>query len=744
MVGNDATIKIGSDVAGALAGIMSIQMGMKNLDKTVIATAALVKTSALIVTAALVGVGVAGAVGVKKATDNFREFEQAATNAASVGGEIGEEFIKVKENVMDMSKALGRETMFTADQSADAFWHIASAGYDVGTMVKEEFKPIMDLAAGTEMELARTTHWVASALSQFGLDMGDAARVADIYAITNGNTLATVEKLGLGMVYVGTQAAMYNDTIEDTTYLLGLMANRGLRGEQSGRGLAMAYRRLAVPTARAKKEIEKLGLTLEEVSPDHNTMIDILKKFEAAEMGATSATIIFGQEASKAVTAATGGLGNLELYNKIMNSTGFAAILAAEQLDTLKGTTRIFHSALEVLSIEIGEFSGYYLKGMNIKLIELVNVIIDKVEPTFIGLQKLLDDLSPTFTSIKKSAESIKGIFEDMSKAVGFSNESFDSLVNSLNIIAISISMVLRFIDKHSLIIKFGLAIAFAAAMFVVLIPTISAVLTAGGYLITLITGIGTALGITTTFLITGFMPAWVGAWLVALGPIALVAGAISLLTTAWIFDIGGMRDITKGVLEEIADIFFWIIDKMFWFVNKSIDLGNKLRKMAGKEPIEFQFDIEGARINMKRFFKQMELDIMYPEDAIGIEWLDSLQHSIDYIAQEGAEYEKSKAYMDSYNNSRREAIIILDDYTDAAERASRFDISGMSAEKAHRIMPRIGAFADVDVGRKAERIAEVRNTVVNIETVNTKAELDDLDKVFDEITRDAAESAGF
>ncbi len=655
MVGNDATIKIGSNVAGALAGIMSIQMGMRNLDKTVMASAALVKKSALVMTAALVGIGVAGYVGIKKATDNFEDFEQSAVNAASVAGRTGEEFVRVKENVMDMSKTLALETKFTASVTANAFWNIASAGYDVGNMVKDEFKPVMDLAAGTGMELGRTTHWVVSTLKQFGLEMKDAGKVADAYAITNGNTLATVEKLGLGMVYVGTQANMYNDTLNDTIYLLGLMSNRGLRGEQAGRGLAMAYRRLAVPTARAAKEIKKLGLTLKDVSPDEFTMIEILQKLADAQIGATSATIIFGAESQKAVTAAIGGLSDLKLYGKIMNSSGFAALLAAEQLDTLKGSSQILHSALEVLSITIGEFSGFYLKGLNLKLIDFVKVVDKRLEPALKRLKKILKDLTPTFTALKSSAESLKGIFNDISKSVGLSTESFNTLVNTLNFFAIIISTVLRFIDRHPTIIKFGLAIAFAAAMFVTLIPTITAVLTIGGYLITLITGIGTALGVITTFLVTGFIPAWVGAWLTVLGPITLVAAAISLLTTAWIFDIGGMRDITKNVIEEIVDMFFWVIDKMFWFVNKSIDLGNKLRKMAGKEPIEFQFDIEGARVNMGRFFKQMKLDLMYPEDAFDItEVLDSTQQSIDYQAEMGEAYMNSKSLLDFKTRSNR------------------------------------------------------------------------------------------
>jgi len=707
LAGYDATIKIGSNVAGALAGIMGVQMAMKNLDKNVIASAALVKKSALIMTGALVGIGVVGAIGIKKATDNFREFEQSAVNAASVGGKVGEEFIAVKENIMDMSKALGRETMFTAGQSADALWHFASAGYDVGAMVKKDFKPVMDLAAGTEMDLARTTHWVASAISQFGLKMEDAGRVADIYAITNGNTLATVEKLGLGMVYVGTQASMYNDTIEDTTYLLGLMANRGLRGEQSGRGLSMAYSRLADPTAKATAEIKKLGLTLKEVSPDGNTMIEILQRFADAGMGATSSTIIFGQEASKAITAAVGGLGNLDLYNKIMNSTGFAALLAAEQLDTLKGTTRIFHSALEVLSIEIGEFSGFYLKGLNLKLIDLVNVMINKVEPAFKRLDEILIDLEPTFTALKSSVESLKGIFDDFTEGVG----NIDALVTAINMVSVAIALMLRFFDKHPNVLKFTLAImAFTAVLLVM--PVIIGAVSGAAWILT-----GALASLQLIFMTTTTTAGFFAGVLSLLGgPITLIVAAIAFLGVAWATNLFGIRDITKKVVDKIVDSMYWVMGKIGDTITYLIEKTNVLRKAVGLEPIALLvFDEEKSRRKMKEtadewggYFKgEIARALGGP---IGIDIFDPTQISAEYIEKESKEYR-------------------------ATQEGRGIQESRLSTAEYNELR------ADMEIMRRdaiAEGTIKEGDTYYYIDTIMTRATTDDLD----ERMADARESA--
>ena len=751
MVGNAATIKIGSDVAGALAGLTAIQMGLKNVDRTVVASAALVRKASLIMTAAFVGVGAIGVYGlskgIKSATDNFREFEQSAVNAASVSGETGDAFIAIKENVMDMSKALGRETMFTAGVTAEALYDVASAGYDVGNMVKNEFKPVMDLAAGTQSELARTTHWVTSVLGQFNLGMEDSGRVADVFALTIASSKATLEKMGLAFNYAGSAAYAFGDDIESVGAILALMYNRGLRGEQAGRALASAYADLADPTAKALGVIKELGLTADEVNPKFHSMAVILGRFAAAGMDANQAFKIFGKESAKGTLAALQGMDMFLILNtKLLNSTGFAALLAAEQLDTLKGSTNIFHSALEVLSIEIGEFFGYFLKGMNLKLIEMVNVMINKVEPALDALRKILVDMGPAFTGAKIAAEKFRGILSDIGFILGFSRDSFDNFVDKLNLVVVSIAWMLKYIDEHPSITKFALAIGFVAISFSILLPIVGAVSYA-------LAGLASYLTLLTMLTAGGALAA-IGASLAALfSPIIVLTLLISILAAAWIFNIGGMREFTSAAVDVMVDDFWWMIDKLMGAVNYIVEKTNEIRTALGFEPIiPMVYDADKSR----EAFRQMGRDIetikagaqtgdvfggMFDEDYVNFfdVYLDSMQQSIDYQAEQGEEYMKSKSALDSYNDSRREAIIILDSYATSAERASRFDIGGMSAEKAGRTMPRMGAFADTDVGREAGRIAEVRTTTINIENVNTKA---DVDSGLDEIT-DAAEAVG-
>ena len=719
MVGNDATIKIGSNVAGALAGIMAIKMGMKSLDKNVMLSAKLVKVAALGVGAAFAGAGVATAIGVKKATDNFREFEQSAVNAASVAGKIGDEFVAIKENVMEMSKALGRETKFTAAITADALYDVASAGYDVGTMVKSEFKPVMDLAAGTQSELARTTHWVTSVLGQFNLEMEDSGRVADVFAMTIGSSKATLEKMGLAFNYAGSAAYAFGDDIETVGAILALMYNRGLRGEQAGRALAAAYADMADPTTKAKEVIDELGLTVDDVNPKYHSMAEILGLLADRGIDANQAFKLFGKEGAKGTLAAMGDMNDFLILNsKLLNSSGFAALLAAEQLDTLDGSTKIFHSALEVLSIEIGEFTGFYLKGLNLKLIDLVNVMIDKVEPIFIRLNEILKDLTPTFTALRSSVESLKGIFEDFTEGARI----MDSLVFIINTVAVSMALMLGFFDKHPNVLKMSLALL-AVTTVLLIMPAIMGAVSGAAFVLT-----GALASLQLAFMTTTTTAGFLSAALVILGaPITLIVAAIAFLGVAWATNLFGIRDVTKVVFDKIVDSMYWIMGKMDDVLRGMFETLNVGLKALGMQEIDtsgMYFDEKKSRKFMSEkadewggYFKgEISRALGGPVD---IDFLDSTQQSADYIARESAEFLKNTMEIDRNTEALQNNILAKGNYADKFG----FDIGGMSMSQSREAIDayRRGDLEDQVVNRNSAQDANngqgmsVGNMDVNI-----------------------------
>jgi len=89
-------------------------------------------------------------------------FEQKLTNAFSVTGAASED---VKKQMEELARTMGKTTVFSASQAADAMYYMASAGWKANDMAVA-LKPTLALAAATQSDLAFTTNVVVSALNQ--------------------------------------------------------------------------------------------------------------------------------------------------------------------------------------------------------------------------------------------------------------------------------------------------------------------------------------------------------------------------------------------------------------------------------------------------------------------------------------------------------------------------------------------------------------------------------------------------
>jgi len=286
------------------------------------------------------------------------QFEQSMANAASVSGATGEEFKKMQKIAREMGKA----TVFSASEAADAMYYMASAGWKVDQM-GNAIKPTLDLAAATQSDLAETTDVVVSALNQFGLESKDTDRVANVFAATIGNSQATLEKLAYSMRYVGPVAKSLGYSIEETSAALGILYNAGFKGEQAGTILRGALSRLASGSKPVMKVLDELGISFEQVNPEMNSMSDIIKILGEKGITTTQALALFGQEAGPGMMAMIGkGAGALDELKEKITGTNSATEMAERQTQTLSGSIKLLKSTLEEAFLMISEIVAPILK----------------------------------------------------------------------------------------------------------------------------------------------------------------------------------------------------------------------------------------------------------------------------------------------------------------------------------------------------------------------------------------------
>lgn len=578
---DELVIKIDSDIKGALSGIRKVDSAVNKMDSGVGKAASNIRsaTNKIVKSFALVGaaaaVGLAAAVG--KATMTFADFEQAVTNAASVTGQSGAQYEATKKNIEELSKTLGETTVFSAQQAASAMYDLASAGYDVGTMVEADLVPIMDLAAATQNDLTFATETVTSALGQFGLGIESSIEVSDIFAKTIGSSKATLEKLALSMRYVGPVAQSLGMDIADVNAMLGVLYNAGFKGEQAGTALRAAMSRLMIPTKSVNDVLDSLGLTFDQVNPATNDFADTLALLQQKGIDANAAMELFGIEAAPAMMALMANTDSVrELESALRDSGGAAADMATKQLDTLQGSLTLLKSATEGLMISVGEMAAPAVKDFAIKLKDAIPHIKTLIEQGFIKLKQIITDLAPTWKNLTSIMTSTKGIFVDIFTAISGGSGDTKTFTNAINGVTSALAAVFAWIDKHPEVTKLILTIALAAAAFAYIVPIVTTVVGGIASLITFVSALATAIGGATS--VVGAISAVIA---VLGGPITVIIGLVALLAAAWTMNFLGIRDKTKWLYDQIKTIVgnlaTWLTETVTTLSDNAKDWGKNI-----------------------------------------------------------------------------------------------------------------------------------------------------------------------
>ena len=337
--------------------------------------------------------------GMQQLVDIFSEFERAATNAATISGYLGSSFVRVREHIKDVSRELGRNTVFSAIAVANSFYSLASAGYDVSKMTSKELLPILDYAAATQADLEEATKAVLVTLKQFQLDLTDTQHVVDVFTTSITSSFETMEKLKEGMKYAGPMAGILGISLEETASALTSLVDRGLEGGQAGQRLNMVFTKLLKPTAKSTKMLEKLGLTFEDINPEAKSLTEILFTLQGAGFGAAEAATMFrARTAGAAAVLVENADAVARMTTRLEMADGITRQVAAAQEKTLWGAlTKTSNRMIEVAT-NIGE-----------KLAPIVIYLADLIQKS---LAPALEFLGGMFGFISNNAEVFKNVFK--------------------------------------------------------------------------------------------------------------------------------------------------------------------------------------------------------------------------------------------------------------------------------------------------------------------------------------------
>lgn len=298
---------------------------------------------------------IASVVGFAMATRNlvntFADFEQQMARVGAVSRASESDFRQLTE----IAKELGSTTEFSASQAASGLEFLARAGWSAHESIKA-LPAVLDLATAASMELGSAANIASNIMSAYGIVASDAGSVSDILAAASSRANTNVEQLGDAMAYVGPIASALGISMGDTAAAVGALSDAGIQGSTAGTGLRRVLSSLANPTTAARREIERLGISLEDVNPATNELSEIVNRLSQSGMSAAQAMSIFGDRGGPAILALVENNAKVsELARELRNVEGESSRVAETVRDTLSGDLKALGSAFEGVQIAIGE-----------------------------------------------------------------------------------------------------------------------------------------------------------------------------------------------------------------------------------------------------------------------------------------------------------------------------------------------------------------------------------------------------
>lgn len=346
----------------------------------------------MVVTGAVTAIGTAS---VKTAAD----FESQMSRVQAISGATDADMQKMTES----AKYWGANSKFSATEAAAAFEYMALAGWKTEESTSA-MEGVLNLAAATDMELARASDVVTDYLSAFNMEASEATKVADMMTYAQGNSNTTADMLAEAYKNCAANANAMGYDIQQTTGALAIMANQGLKGSEAGTALTAVFRDMTQKMKDGKIAIGDTNVAVVDAQGNYRSLTDILRDVGAATDGMGDAEknaalmSTFTSDSIKGLNLLlNAGADEVEDFtNQLYNCDGAAASTAATMQDNLQGQITALKSKIEGVAITIGEILMPFVK----EAVQKISDLVDKFANLDSGTQKTIVKIAAVAAAI--------------------------------------------------------------------------------------------------------------------------------------------------------------------------------------------------------------------------------------------------------------------------------------------------------------------------------------------------------
>jgi TP901 family phage tail tape measure protein len=398
--------------------------GVKSAEASLAGFGKIVGGLAAAATAAVTGIAV-------KSISDFAKFDEKLNQSVAIMGDVSE---AMRGDMADAARTVAKETTFSADQAAESFFFLASAGLDAEASIAA-MPQVAKFAQAGMFDMATATDLATDAQSALGLGSKDAeenlanlTRVTDVFVRANTLANTSVEQLATAFTTkAGTALKTVGKDVEEGAAALALFADQGVKGEIAGTQLTNTIFGLTDRALKAPEAFDKLGISVFDTDGKMRNFADIADDLGGAFEGMTEeqklaelGALGFSKQARAGVLMLTGQGDKIREYETALrDAAGFTEDVAAKQLLTPTAQFALLGSAMNDVSLEIGSVLGPALGNMAQALLPLIESLLPKIT-TFLEEKVVpaVENFSQVFingaTGLADGSLTIQEIFENL------------------------------------------------------------------------------------------------------------------------------------------------------------------------------------------------------------------------------------------------------------------------------------------------------------------------------------------
>lgn len=369
----------------------------------------------------LAAAGIGMAAPIAAAVRQGAAFESTLLNIKASTGATQAELDKIRQSAMQMSQALG----VGPTEATQGMLELLKAGMSLDAVLGGAGKTAMEFAKVGEMDVAQAAVVMSDAMNVFKVSSDVAANALSSAADASSTSISQMsEAFSMSSAVAG----LANQSIEDLSATLAILANNGVKGSDAGTSVKTMLMRLMAPADDAVGALDQLGLSVASfrgADGQMRPMVEIIETLNKA-MGGLDQTAkddifrrIFGADAIRAASIlATSGVDGFNGMRDAMKS----ALPVGEKykilMSGLAGAAGSVIAALQRMAIAVSDAVAPALASV----VPFITGFID-------GLTKLAADNKEAIILFAQVAAGAVGVGGAM-MALGFSLQALSGSIS--------------------------------------------------------------------------------------------------------------------------------------------------------------------------------------------------------------------------------------------------------------------------------------------------------------------------